>query len=238
MGDGQDITADASEPPRSDAVAKTGDTGGAGLSLSAAGGRIQELLRTTEETADGILKAAEEEAQLHVDEARQSRELAEQEVARDKAAAKEKIERVTKDRLDRIAALSQELVTHAEGASRQASQLTLALGAAADALVAELGLEPDTPAPEQAPRATEQETLSEVGGESLTQRFRRFLSTEPSEGEEPKRLLRPAELAAMQMIAAGEDRAAVERCMREEFGVEDPATLVDELPLDRTQIPR
>jgi cell division septum initiation protein DivIVA len=208
-----------------------------GSPLTSAGARIQDLLRTTEEAADGILQAAEKEAQQYVSEARRRLEAAEQEAERYKHDATERAEKLTQDCVERIATLSEELLAQADRASREAARLAQALGQATDVLVAELGLETEPSPVVSDPLSQAEREAAGEDPEPLSQRFKRFISPQSRE-DAPKRLLRPAELVALQMIVAGEDRSAIEQCMRDEFGVEDPTALVDDLPLPTARQPQ
>ena len=88
--------------------------------LSSTSKRVREVLETTERAAEAILEDAREEAQRQVDEARQ------------------RADALARERVDKIASLTEDLLAHAERAHSQAETLGKALAAATSELAGQL----------------------------------------------------------------------------------------------------
>lgn len=128
------------------------------------------------------------------------------------------------DAAERVGALAESLGFRMESLKREAQALVDVLDEARRSLsdLAEAGGAPEVravPAPEPAPAppspqaaASRPQPVPEAAPEAA-----------------PKRIPEAAVLRATQMAVAGEERTEIERMLREEFGVTDPAGAVDQL---------
>jgi hypothetical protein len=199
--------------------------------------RVNEVLERAEARGRAIRELAERDAAATEDGARQEAERLMDE-ARQAAqdAACERVQRIAELRSS-IAARAGSLVEGLEGAEltrARLEELVAALGAAADAVLAEAGLEPGdahvhAPVPQRSAEQDEEQTES-ADGEAPDVRT-------PHDGplpegapmvRRPKRL-QEARFAAVLMAIQGQERGDVEQKLVDEYGVADCDQLLNDV---------
>ena len=188
--------------------------------LAETGERVQAVLDATDRAAEEILDNAKAEAQRYVRETHS------------------RAERLTKERLDRISSLTEELLSQTSSIQKQAQTLSEVLDRSVARLAEDLGIDEErpggtagvaAPAPssmgeEEIGGTTEEPLAGELSAEKparsgrLFGRRKRSDSGQPSDG---------ARLVALQMKVAGEDDEAIAQRLKDEFGIGDPAPILE-----------
>jgi vacuolar-type H+-ATPase subunit H len=189
--------------------------------------RVQSVLDAAERAAAGIIEDAEAEAERHLAEARA------------------RAEQLVRERSRLAGALTDDLLERAAVIKEQSDQLIAALQRAIEILEAELGTDAEaeagTAAAEQgapdreAALAASRSAEGSSGRAGLTavpssdaagptaDRSQSSSTAVPGGAESPT----AARLLATQMAVAGASREEIEHRLRAEFGIEDPAKILD-----------
>jgi hypothetical protein len=191
--------------------------------------RVQAVLEAAERAAEGIIKDAEAEAERQLAE---SRARAEQLVRERSGLAGQ----LTDDLLERAATIkeqSDQLITALQHAiDMLEAELAADSEAAAGAVAADTAVEPDSATAAEEPDVPGSGPRGRRGGLAAVPADHVPSGFGPSvsrEGVEPSATDRAkaARLLATQMAVAGASREEIERRLRTEFGIDDPATILD-----------
>ena len=171
---------------------------------------VQQVLETADEAADKIREEARAEARQVVAEARR------------------RAESVTKQQMDRVSEMTDQVLAELTAVQSRLGRLQDAYDQAMRAMGADLNVEETAVWETQAPQAQsngEVEVEAEGEGEQLR---RRLGKRTPRKGaEEPEGISEGARLLALQQMMAGVDPKVIEGRLRDEFNVEDPKPILD-----------
>ncbi len=194
--------------------------GGAGSALSrsvaAAGERIQGILDAAEEVAAGIRSDAESEAEDYL---RERREAAD-EIAREQAGRLEAVLESVRAEARAMERQADSMVSAVEAALEEARRPAATPVTATATETEEADSETNGPAPveDEASRAPRAHAFAYPG-------TRPQAAANADESEDRQGAL----IRATQMAVRGSDRADIEDALKDEFGIQDPAPLIDSI---------
>ncbi len=178
--------------------------------------QVQPIIEAAEQAATGILEEAEAQARRQVEE------------------AQERADELADQRAQDMWALTDELINRAEAVKRQADDLLEALEQT------RRGVSPSRPAPippspeDEAPDAPrtngtrlEEVEREEVDVERVEIEITESHSSRSSSSRPSTPLSEGARLLATQMVVAGSSRAEIATRLRDDFGIEDPESMLD-----------
>ncbi len=172
-----------------------------GRAVSNVGNRIQEMLDTAERVADEIRADAEAAAANYVHEQRRE------------------ADRVVSDRARELIELTESLSMRAKQMEEEAGALVAALEDAMQRMARLAGgAEAPAAAPGREPLSTPASPVPPVP-----------VAAAQSSAASEERIPEQAVLRATQMAVAGTERTEIERMLRVEFNIDDPAAVVDEM---------
>jgi hypothetical protein len=196
--------------------------------LSTTSDKVQEILRTTNEAAEQIRQDARNEARQFTEESRkEAREFIEE--------TRNRAERLTNERMERIAKLTEDLLQQASAVQEQAATLRVALEKATVAINSEIeAKEPKVAggASQAADKGADEDQENEQSSSSPEQGLRAMFGRRRRKHVAPQQTGEVSEgikVLALQQLTAGADRETIETRLREDFGIEDPNSILDSL---------
>ncbi|MGH2980967.1 MAG: hypothetical protein ACRDKV_02855 [Solirubrobacterales bacterium] len=162
---------------------------------------VQEVLESADEAAEKIRAEARAEDRRVVEETRR------------------RAESVTNEQIDRVSQMSEEVLGELTAVQGRMEALRNAFDQSIRSMGAELGVDdPDV-------WGTRQNGVEEEESAELRQRLGRRASHKSV--QEPKGISEGARLLALQQLMAGADAEAIEKRLRQQFGIEDPKPILD-----------
>jgi len=194
--------------------------------------RIHKVLSATDEAAQSILEAAKVEADAHVLETQR------------------RVEQLARTRMEKLSTVTEDLLGQADRVRQEVDSLRRAIDGATVALAADLGLAPGEASggPSETPGPGADASSTPSGIEVVESSSGRDGIAAPPETGQPSPEAQQTEGAresglpsevieifVLKMLATGSDRAAIERRLGDEFGVEDPSAVLERLGLAMPQ---
>ena len=198
---------ESAEPAKEGTAERAG--GDTGSLVGRINREVQQVLETADEAADKIREEARAEARQVIAEARR------------------RAESVTKQQMDRVSEMTDQVLAELTAVQGRLGRLQDAYDQAMRAMGADLNVEETAVWETQAPQPQSNGEVEVEDAEDGELR-RRLGRRTPRKGvEEPEGISEGARLLALQQMMAGVDPKVIEGRLRDEFNVEDPKPILD-----------